>query len=74
MSDDIDHLHEAKAHVSATPYTSEHHFQRAQAHALIAIAEELKRRRPNQVHVNAMDGYTPDQQAQLRDALRGEPK
>ena len=40
--DEIDHLHEAKQHVLSTPLCVDHHFQRAQAHALIAIAEALR--------------------------------
>ena len=31
------HLREADMHTRATPLTSQDHFQRAQAHALIAI-------------------------------------
>jgi hypothetical protein len=42
--DDIDHLFEAMQHVRATPLNPQDHFQRAQAHALIAIAEELRKR------------------------------
>lgn len=42
MGDWTDHLHEAREHVRATPANPEDHFQRAQAHALIAIAEELR--------------------------------
>lgn len=42
MIDDIDHLHEAREHVQASPQSREDHYRRAQAHALIAIAEELR--------------------------------
>lgn len=43
ISDDIDHLYEATQHVNATPANPGDHFQRAQGHALIAIAKELRR-------------------------------
>lgn len=43
MSDEIDHLFEATQHVRATPLQPSDHFIRSQAHALIAIAQELKR-------------------------------
>ena len=42
MGDWTDHLHEASKHVQATSMSLADDFQRAQAHALIAIAEELR--------------------------------
>lgn len=39
--DDLDHLHEARQHVKATPIYAKDHYLRSQAHALIAIAERL---------------------------------
>lgn len=43
IHDDIDHLYEATQHVGATPASVQDHYQRAKAHALIAIGQELRR-------------------------------
>lgn len=40
--DDIDHLYEATQHVAVTPQCREDHYQRAQAHALVDIAQSLR--------------------------------
>jgi len=42
VGDWTDHLHEARKHVQVSPQSREDHLMRAQAHALIAIAEELR--------------------------------
>lgn len=57
---DIDHLHEAAQHTAVTPTTVDHHLNRAQAHALIAIAEELRKINNPPVTVAHYDIYAND--------------